>query len=505
MVKGTKSFKYSKDMLLHRSQFVLGPTFIDEFTSWRKLKLNDRFCLTIHPDLNCCHLSSNNSSLTLLGYILDPLNPRANDQEIMSELLNQLNDINEFIKHTYHLGGRWILIATVNKQSILCHDAGGLRQVFHTDPERTGELWCASHPGLIANILKIQMDKKAVEFITEQKGHKKEYWWPGVVTPYKEIKHLLPNHMLDLSTGQVKRYWPDKAREEMTINDAVERISNRMVGLMESANNRFDLAICLTAGRDSRLVLAASRKIRNQLSYMTLQDLTMTPKSPDLIVAKKILSFQGLNHDIVKVSENVDSEFRGIFFENLPFAHKVWLPDAYAILSYSKLEKVAVTGSVSEVGRRAPARLSYVKKNLSAKDLSLFMKFGEDEVAIEQFQKWLDDLPDTKGYDIMDLCYWEHRVGNWLAMCQLEFDLAWQDIFTPYNCRELLLTMLSVSEDYRSMPELKLYRVITKKLWPELLNFPINPSYPTRRVDKIRSYLSKVLKFHFVSVMKGKQ
>lgn len=57
-------------------------------------------------------------------------------------------------------------------------------------------------------------------------------------------------------------------------------------------------------------------------------------------------------------------------------------------------------------------------------------------------------------------------------MTQLEFDTAWRDILTLYNCGALLVTMLSVDEPLRHEA---LYLRVIERLWPDVLTAPINP------------------------------
>src|SRR3990167_3761438 len=189
------------EKLLYRNQFVLGPFFIEELASWKRIKINSSLHLTVHPDLNTYQAIYENKSITLLGFILDPDNPQAGDSDIINDLVQKLSRCDKFIEHTYKFGGRWILIVNDGKETRLFHDATGLRQVFYTDTSYIKDLWCASQPGLIAEILNLQMDKDAVDFIKSYELRDKEYWWPGESSPYKEVKHLLPNHYLNLKTG----------------------------------------------------------------------------------------------------------------------------------------------------------------------------------------------------------------------------------------------------------------------------------------------------------------
>jgi hypothetical protein len=77
--------------------------------------------------------------------------------------------------------------------------------------------------------------------------------------------------------------------------------------------------------------------------------------------------------------------------------------------------------------------------------------------------------------DLDTIFFWEQRVGNWLAGNQTEFDTAWQEIIIPYNCRNLLIDMLSVRERDRRHPRNLLFQKLIMNLWPDVLQEPINP------------------------------
>ena len=85
-------------------------------------------------------------------------------------------------------------------------------------------------------------------------------------------------------------------------------------------------------------------------------------------------------------------------------------------------------------------------------------------------------------------------------MCQQEFDIAWQEIFSPYNCRLLLANMLSVKRKYRCAPNYVFHKELISNLWPEVLAEPVNPhrvQSPIRLLKKrVRSHLSNVKHSH---------
>lgn len=483
-------FQYTWEKALYRNQFILGHIFIDELTSWKKTKIGSSTCLMTHPDLNVCQVNHENQSVTLIGYMLDPDDSEASDIDIINDLMGEISDFDRLLERSGKFGGRWTLIVDDGKRIRLFHDAFGLRQVFYTDANYTSEVWCASQPGMIAERLRLTVDLSAISFINTSKQRDAEYWWPGDSCPYKEIRHLLPNHYLNLDSGSICRYWPSRPLENLTLEEVVGKTAKTLQGLMESVSNRDDLAVSLTAGWDSRLVLAASRGIRDKVSYVTVRQVGMPENHADIIVPSLLASELGLKHDIVEAPPAMDADFMSVFQANVSFPHEKWGPDAQAIMEYNLHSKVTVTGSASEVARcfYRPRSRQITPQSLS----SLVM--GNHLFAVGPFENWLNGLNDTFNYDRFDLFYWEQRCGNWLAMCQSEFDIAWKDIFTPFNCRELIVNMLAVEEKYRKPPTYELYKEIMSQLWPEVLSAPINPHKKKSVGVLLKSFLKTQLR-----------
>ena len=304
--------------LLYRNQFILGPHWITEQESWKRIKINDSIFLSVNTDLNTSQCFHSGKSITLLGYILDPNNPENTNQDIVNDLIKDIDNFQQLMTVTFNYGGRWLLIIDNGQEIRLFHDAAGLRQAFYTDRDFVKESWCASQPGLIADILHLEMDKDAISFIKYFESLDDEYWWPGDSSPYKEIKHLLPNHYLNFKTCLTARYWPTENLPRQSLNEAADKTISTLKGLMKGAFNRFDLVISLTSGWDSRLILAACREISDSISYMTIKLPQMKDDHPDIKIPSSLLLTLGLKHDIVQRDTVQNKEFIEIFKQNSP-------------------------------------------------------------------------------------------------------------------------------------------------------------------------------------------
>ena len=462
----------------YTSQFILGPGFVEQLAGWQRIAIAGQLKLTVHPDLVCTQVADDGRELTLIGHILDPLATDANNADIVRALLHHFTSREALIAATGRFGGRWLLIAVNRDESFLFHDALGLRQAFHTDLAETGALWTMSQPGLASEVLLLTPDQQALDYMETQTFRRtSEHRLPATASTFKGIKRLLPNHWLDLKTGKSHRYWPIAPLATITPEAAIDRLSTLLSGLVRAAATRFDLTLSLTAGFDSRLVLATARGVVGRLCIMTLRQGRMPDRHADLEVPARLLKRLGLSHVVVHAASTMTPEFSLRFKRNVYLAHDHYGHDAEAILNHFGRTKAVLTGSAAEVGR-CPFRrkLPHADHVRFTPELLAWLEFGSTHpFLVTHFREWLMDASQQNHVKLLDLFEWEQDYGSWLAMTQLEFDIAWQEIFTPYNCREVLVTMLAVDERYRRAPDYTLFRRTIQKPWPELLDEPINP------------------------------
>jgi len=477
-------------MLPFYNQFILGPRRLDGFQSWQYFQLWNTHHLIAHPNLKVEKAENEKVAVYLIGYLLDPDRPHASSMDILNSLIDHADRNVDLFKAIEPLGGRWALIFKTPQTLQLVHDAAGLRQVYYSDVGLTGELWCASQPSHIANACALEMDPEAVAFIRWFQDKDKEYWWPGESSPYRSIKRLLPNHYLNLKNGQPIRFWPTQDRKSRPLNEAVKGISNTLSGMIQSAASRFNLAVGMSAGWDSRLMLAASRPVSKKLRYYTIKKTDFEMTHADIEIPTKLLEKLGLEHDLIEVLPNASPEFAVMFDQQVPFAHERRLARMYTNLSYYQRQKVGTTGNVSEVARCFYQRPDPPAQLVTTEYL-MKVTHAEHPFAQEHFGRWLNTVEDCRQYNVLDLFYWEQRIGSWFANNCQEFDSAWSDIFVPYNCRRLLMDMLAVDECHRTKPSYELFRCLILKMWPDTLSYPINPHQKQKGLIR---YLKRVVR-----------
>ena len=436
-------------------------------------------------------------SLTLLGFILDPRHPQADDRAILEKLLPEVcSDTHpeNFLQQLSIYGGRWILIANNGSRVTVFTDALAQRPVFYTPHLTNGEVWCAAQPAIIASILGLEPSRPALEFAdAQQRNGRQEFWFPNDWSAYEEIKLLLPNHYLDLTNAQARRFWPTSCLPRLSVRQAVKEAARQLRGLMQSAGSRFSLAVLITAGWDSRVVLAATRNLKTEISYLTFNLGSARTAESDLSVPARLLPKLGKSHDVVDVPERMDPEFQQLYLQNTSMAHECWGPTAEALLKHLRSSAVRVTGNGSETVRQQ-FRPSAGRDAITAETLAAFA-WTKEEFAIKAFEQWLAGVPKELGYDILDLFYWEQKCAQWLGVGQVEWDLV-GEVVALFNSRALLSTLLSTHSAYRVGPQYELYRALLKELWPEVLSEPVNPhkklgATGTSLKARVKSFLVK--------------
>ena len=470
--------KYDLQKLLFRRQFILGPRFVEKLFWWNRLHIRDTVCLTIHPDLMASQIFANGKSITLLGYILDPENPEATDKVILDSLIEKLvplDNVQPFIERTYRFGGRWVLIIDNGIEIYLFNDALGFRQVFYTEKEFIEDTWCASQTGILAEELNLQCDDDAIKQLYScREKEDGQYWWPNDRTPFKGIKHLLPNHYLSLTSGLCVRYWPNEDIPEMALEESIEKGAKLLKALIESAANRYELAYTITAGRDTRLLLAASRDIRHKIYFFSMMYWHMTRSSVDVAVPSRLLKKLGLGHHVIKCPAQMDDEFGEIYARNVPTARKVYGAIAQGLYDQYPGERICVKGNASEVAKYMPWDH---RESVDGLTLAKDQHLGKNSFAAHEFYKWMETANMRKrNLAILNLFYWEQRLGNWQGMSQTEWDIVTEN-FDPCNCRSLLITLLSAPEEFRKGPKHILFEGLIRAMWQDVLCEPINPEW----------------------------
>ncbi|HET7819529.1 MAG TPA: hypothetical protein VFL70_09500 [Bacteroidia bacterium] len=466
------------DKLTYAKQFLLSPLLTNELVSWNHTIIGV-YNLYSHPDLDITQLASNNKlvELILIGFVVDPHNPEYSNKDILSVLSHDVS-ISSIAEKLYHYAGRFVLIVKDGEKYSIFHDPCGLRSVFYTKYEE--KIFAASQPLLLKKVIPLQEGARYKKFYASSYIKSDiEYYLPTGCSLFEGVYQLTPNHYFDFNSFSSIRYWPTAMLKRQDIHEAVEKMGILLRKIILAYHKRFKLALPITAGYDSRVVLSACKPIAGDIFFYTLQYRDLKEDSTDIKVPKKLLTKLGYQHHIINCNKAIDPAFAEIYKNNSDISHlNDWGYIAYGMKGQIPHDRVVIKGNCAEIARCA-YYMSGKKENIqnASQILSMEPGWNQHEFIVESISNWLKDIKKIEnnfGYDVVDMFYWEQRLGNWQAQSQLEWDIV-QEAITPFNHRELLDIGLGVDNKYKCKPHFYLFPMIAEYLWKETLSEPINP------------------------------
>jgi hypothetical protein len=431
-------------------------------------------------------------TVSLVGYIIDPDHPQRSNTEILNTIADFADSVEKISDYLCSVSGRFVLILNTAEETLLFHDPCGLRTVYYTQYE--GKTFVGSEPNILKQVVPLMDGERFSSYVRSSYAKTNiEHWIPSGCSLFEEVHHLIPNHYLRLSTLEQTRYWPGRILPRRQVDEVVADASELLKKLMIAANNRFKLALSLTAGWDSRMLLGASKSISSEIYFYTLQYRDLHSRSNDIKIPTELLRSLGLRHNLIDCRKTISEEFMKIYQRNASLAHiDDWGSIAYGMIGTYPQDRIAVKGNCSEIARCRDYKYGTHQPIISPDQIvALVNGWHTIPFVRDRIVAWYDqtiELAAETNMDILDLFHWEHRVGSWQAQSQLEWDIV-QDVYCPFNHRGLLEMMLGVSAEYRCAPNYKLYKMMFKVLWPEVTKQPVNPATAKERVKNILNYM----------------
>lgn len=481
---------------MFKNQYII-TNFIKEkkIDNFNVYKFSDYF-LYAHEEINITFSSKSKDfiNIALIGFIIDPFNPQKNYQEIINDLALSIKSFEELLEKIESLSGRFVLFIKLNNEYFLLGDCFNSRQINFGYLD--DNFWATSSLKLFLdfNDFKSIISVEKKKFIESKDFLNNESAWIGDQTFDERLTKLLPNHYLNISKRKIDRIPIFLTRFNDNEKNILEYSSKILTGTFNFLSNNFNLIQPITAGWDSRILLAASKAQKEKIKYYIFSD-EYTDVS-DVRISKNLSEKLNLDFSVQKpekLNQNFLSKFtnENLFPRILPKTSHIQF---HYEQKYPK-DTINISGVGGEIMR---CYYGFMHYEFYSKEMLLsFSHYKKDNhFVLNEIDKW---LPNAKKYSkkfnisILDLFYWEQRMGNWGSLYQFEQDIAIEE-FSPFNNRSLVLSVLSISKRKRSQPNYSFFAKLIKHLWPEVLLEPINPG-----TSKIKGYFLRngLIKYFF--------
>lgn len=483
------SATHMKQRLHYRRQFLLAEAPIKDLTDWKCIQI-DKYYLFAHPDLEVNRLENPRKSIIIIGNIYDSAQSQKGNADILKDIMTNASDMKRLVLWMKRYAGRYTLLYIDDKDAVMLPDALALKEIYYCTKDN--RIVCGSQPNLVAEFSNPQIeatsDANLLEFYRNHTKNSK--WnpvckWIGDETCFENVKHLLPNHYLDIKRREILRFWPNESIKRLSLEEAVSKSCSYLQGYIKAMVHQHPVMMAVTAGWDSRTLLAASRGIKDDIYYFVNNE-GLGFEHPDIRVPKEIFESIGLPFHVHDIPADVDEEFRRIFLNNAFFASERILPTIYNVYFKRLGEKVNILG-IGEIGRTSMGK---DPRNLNGYRLAYKTKHKDNRYMIKKCEQILAGMfPSYKKFNINVLTgfYWEQILGNWGSTGNSESDIAIEEV-NPFNSHLLYETFLGVDEKYTKYKNNILFKKMIQKMWPELMEWPINPSSKLR--DKLIIFMN---------------
>jgi len=323
-------------------------------------------------------------------------------------------------------------------------------------------------------ILRYDLDPEVLEYRNSAIFRdSSNFWLVNTRTPYKEILHLLPNHYLDFCQGSAVRFWPRKdCISSLAVNEGVRRSVPIIIDTIKTACKKFDIKMGITAGIDSRITLAATKDFIDRIYYFTIEDEKSGINSIDLKIPSKLLPKLGIKHHVLKRLPMSD-DFRRFHDANAALARKDTGKVSFSLYCHFDADFTILNSNVSETSQY---KYWLPKAHINGEGLAIITG-RYHPLAIDEYNKWIKGAKnacEASDINILELLYWEQKMGRWATSSFSEYDLV-HDTFTPYNNRLLQAYLLGINERMRRDRMWHIPLKMMKYMWPEVLSEPIQP------------------------------
>ncbi|MBD2158158.1 hypothetical protein [Leptolyngbya sp. FACHB-16] len=485
---------------MYRNQYfmVAGLSSPDrEFAGMAPISLMD-FSIYQGPHLNLSFTKYESVEILLLGYVIDPLNPERSDQEVIENLARTCKTQNSFFEGIQILSGRFVLVYRNESSFIALGDACSFKQMYFGQLDDFFVMTSSEAMFLNYFDLSLQMSSLKQQHVADPNYKKHEQAWFGDKGFDDRLFKVLPNHYLDLKAKEVKRIPYFSPKGNLSEDDIINFASSVLKGTFAALINRgLTLKLALTAGLDSRVLLAASKDFKDKIEYFRFNHKV---DAPDTIIPSRLAQTLGLNYEGLTPKSLNDTFLAEYKQEHIipPILTKTTHIQHY-YYHWQDRNYISINGGANAVAKTC---FGIMKGKVSLDMLVCFSNYATDnEFVRSELKAWLEDAADyseSSGVPLLDLFYWEQRLGNWGADQPFQKDIAIEEI-CPCNNRSLIAHLLLINPSKRLTPNYEFFRKLIQSMWPEVLTEPINPGKKWPGEKRFKSILKRNSALNFAA------
>ena len=410
------------------------------------------------------YAQSNGRELIIFGFATDVFTAQRNN--IAETILASTSDADGVFDYEKKLGGKYIIFYCENGDLYCLGDATCSVPMFYT--VGTDDFICCSNPQFIVKTLGLSSDPMLQK--VRNSGPLNQAM-PYDVTPYKEMKQLIPNRVLDVSAGKTIRIVNSRTKQKLISPAQAAKITAPMIAnITKMYASDYGIYCPLTSGRDSRVVFAFLKNLGIPLNSYTIWKDAFKKDPQDWEVPVSLSEICRSNHEQIHketVTEDMKAQMDSVLGENgypqEAFTLAVTVEKHYKGFATLEGDIIGQVGKCS-LHRDVPLVLatpSYFRCKLH----------NYSSESREILRDWLSDIGNSgENVNAFDLFSIENRLGVWASHTHLIRNVMGMSFFNIFNSRSIIYVWTAVNrkERMKSAIHIELIRLTA----PELLDVP---------------------------------
>lgn len=444
-------------MRSHRRQFVIGSKPFHVYEDWCCHSLDASTWISYCPELRAGWTrDADGVNWVLLGLAVETI-------ENKPDPLVQIAQTKTIDIPTLYpsWAGRWVLIGRG-----IHIDASGLLGCFYGTVDN--QTWVSSSPALLAKIL-------GVDVVTDSPLRYEVgiSWFAPPRSRFAQMYRLLPSQVLELNTGNIHpRPLMPPIDPTRSYND-LDLLQNALVTAMQRLPDKSKLWLGLTAGFDSRLILAIARCAK--IDVMPFTRITKRMSVADRVLPPKLAHECGYEHIFMRGSNNRDRQH--LVAEHS--ADHVSQGDAEPFIQgvRDNLSGISFGGhGFSVASGFGDLRLlpdTVTDAEIGANQIAQVFQANNSAIpGLRDWLAWVIQHPQ-ENLDWRDRFFLEQRQAGWLSSKEQLYDLVKLERFPILNAARNYSLLLGFPENQRLGSKLQVEMI--RRLAPALLKYPFNP------------------------------
>lgn len=462
-----------------RRQFVIGSRpYSGKIGNWTSIKINNKMYLSYERSLPLIEdYDSNGTAFYIMGIAVQT-HPEKKEPK------DEVKYGHERIEEIYSSwAGRWVFFTSTE----LHMDFSGLLGCYYAFID--GELWVSSSVRILSDLIGRNYEQDPL-------SNSRMNWYPPPVSANPLVKALLPSQIINLQEGKIKaRQLFPSSKMQYSESEALDILEHSLLIGMKAVATKYNVWIPLSAGYDSRLLLAAAARSGIHTKTYTNRKTNRWPwfsrKFPstslvshaDMSLPPLIARACGFEHQWIPEKEveweklwEFDSHTAKGILENdrVYYARGQW--------DWPQDNDAILLGQVMEIGTcffhslfKTPGVLPQIDEVVDFYNLK---HHRHQEKGILEYIDWVNEYLKLFPEDIdwRDRFYLEQRLRGWLSPLQQGLDLVLGERIHLYNSQMFICALLCLPEKKRRRKNF--VKELIDRMAPELNNIPYNPPDP---------------------------